>query len=771
VNAFSGGTPRKRSRPNLYELLPAIYRRRDAEVYAIEQRQLSAVGHQDVEESVAATRVAPLKALFAILQGPFDSLERDVAALYDDWFVETCSPEMLALIAEPLAIRELDTLIRGRADLRAVVANIVDYRRRKGTAGALAEFAADATGWTVYVSESLQRVATAARVDGEAVPRQGYADVRNRPPGAHASSTRSRFADLADPGGERAARIDVWRTKAACVAGVEPGRPDPAARPRRTFNPVGDDEALMRPAGGEEQGVDPGCARPLTRTEARADLAAHGHIAGIEVRELRWLTEHTPPLEIADLSGWSRPERTGADPRTVYVDPELGRLLAPEDGGMYTVDYWMATHEGIGAAPRSAPWPGSFDRTLLVSPVRTPEGARRFRRLEAQLLSRMLQLDQAAFERHRGLVDFIDFNHFAAQWAFIQERYTHERSVPDAGELLSRWPTFPVSPNSLPVAWLIAQLSAQTPEAAGGEGQAFERFATLAQALNEAGHAHGSVRIVLGTSETQASPNGWVFRPGRALSALSIESAPGVCPVLHGSLFLLPYAAAIPVRLVGVTVRGRIVCAQGAELTVERATLRPVTDERGTWSLEDAAHTQSATRARRIEVRNSYLGGARLSDATDLVVEDSVVTDPIAPLDSGPDARGPFLIAQRATFLGEVDAYQLIADDVLFDQPVRVKLDQRGYLRYCALRTDEKLPQRYKCVVTDRQLVASKRYGRTRFARFRTDAPQQVLEGSSDGSEIGAYGPYGETLRRANLDIVMDEFLPEGVSHRVNYRS
>ena len=770
MNPFTGGAPRQRSRPNLYQLLPGIYRRRDEEIYAVERLRLLGEG-ENLPEAAAKMHVPPLKAMFDLLQGAFDSVEREIAELYDDWFVETCRPEMLPLLAEPLGIRELETLSKGRADMRAVIANIINYRRRKGTIGALEEFAADATGWTVVVGERLQSVAALARVDGEATRRAGYADVRRRAPGTAKARPATQFADVADSaGGERAARIDVWRVQAAHVTGVTPGIVDPAAPRKRTFSPVGDDCALMRPGAGalsEDRG-----ARELTRADARADLARHRPIVGIDVRELRGFVQRTPRLEIADLSAelWNRPETT-ADPSTVYVDPELGRLLTPEESGTYTVDYWIAANAGIGAAPPSAPWPGSFDRTLLVAPRAKPEATRR-RRLEAYLLSRLVLLDRPLFEAYRPTIDGVEFEHFATEWTFMREFYADNGRLPSARELSRRWPLFPISTGSRPIEALIDALTAPPPGETGPDGSGYTRFRTLEPALQAAAQASGSVRIVLGTSETHGSADGWTFQPGRALTALSIESAPGARPTLLGSLFLLPYFAAIPIHLRGLNVRGRIVCGQNAELTIERSTLRPVADEWGRrQSLVDAAHSGSATRARRIAVHNSVLGGARLSDATDLSVEDSVVTDPIGPLDRDQDARGPFLSAQRSTFLGSVDAYQLIASDTLFDQPARAKLRQRGYLRYCLLRSEKELPPRYKCPVTDRRLLASKRYGRSGFARLRADAPDSVLRGGSDGAEIGAFGLYGAAQRAANLEIVLDEFLPEGVSRRVYYRS
>ncbi|MBV8750225.1 MAG: hypothetical protein JO103_10985, partial [Candidatus Eremiobacteraeota bacterium] len=599
---------------------------------------------------------------------------------------------------------------------------------------------------------------------------RGFHDVRRRPPGVKQPWRHGRSVDVRDAGGGiRAAAIDVLRVQGALVTGAEPGRPRPDLRRARTFSPLGDDKMLMRPI--DDTGDGPAFAKPLTRADARADLAARGSIVGITVRELGWLGESEPPLVVADLSEWRLPAHAAADSRTVYVDPEMGRLMTPDDRAIYSVDYYLVTHEGIGAGPPSKPWPGAFARTILVAPPSALRGQGRLRRLEGQLLTRVL-MEPSYFAQYRDALDPLNFETFGGEWAYLHDVYVRDGSLPSVRVFLDRWPSFPLTPNAVPIGWLIDELAVlrrASRDADAAEAGSFERVSSLSAALAAAETASGTVRIVLGTSQTQSSVDGWRFRPGKWLDALSIESAPGTRPTLAGSLFLDPTAKPIPIRLLGLNIRGRIVSGHDAELEIEASTLRPVKDERGTWSLEGVVQAEPPSRTRSIVVRRSYLGGARLTDAVELVVEDSVVTDPIMSL--APGSAGPFLTTSRSTFLGTVEAYQLVASDVLFDQPVKVQVQQRGYLRYCAFRSSDALPQRYKCQLTDRQLLVSTEYGRPGFARMRVDAPRTITAGSSDGSEIGAYGPYRDGGRRANLDIVVQEYVPEGVTPRVVYRS
>jgi len=356
------------SAPRLYDLLPTIYRRRDEAIYDLERRQFEADQHQNEDVRPEDLTVPPLKALFAILQPLYDALETDIGALYDDWFVETARPEVLPLLAEPLAIADLAALAEGGADVRAVIANMVGYRQRKGTVGALQDFARDATGWAVRVVDGLRSTAANVRVDGQNATFDGYVDVRHSASQNQDIDAQARTAHdvRCAVAGLRSVRLDVWRMKAALTSGVEPGRVagDPS---RRTFSSLGHDKALMRPAGRTDDSGGFGFAVPLSSYDARFELGQTGELSSVRVIERGAKTESEPPLRVADLSAWNVP-READDPRTVYVDPELGRLLVPGDASRYSVDCYPATYGGIGAGVPSRPWPGRFDCTILVAP-------------------------------------------------------------------------------------------------------------------------------------------------------------------------------------------------------------------------------------------------------------------------------------------------------------------------------------------------------------------------------------------------------------------
>src|SRR5205085_9485178 len=105
---------------HLYNLLPAIYRLRDAE------------------------RGYPLQALLRVIGEQVDVVEEDIARLYDNWFIETCDDWVVPYIGDLLGFqlvheagqpgdvrtpegRALDNILISRRE----VAHTIGARRRR----------------------------------------------------------------------------------------------------------------------------------------------------------------------------------------------------------------------------------------------------------------------------------------------------------------------------------------------------------------------------------------------------------------------------------------------------------------------------------------------------------------------------------------------------------------------------------------------------------------------------------------------------------------
>src|SRR5262245_18228403 len=120
----------------IYNLLPAIYRIRDAE------------GGE------------PLKAFLSVIAEQMAVLDENLAQSYDDLFIETCAPWVVPYIGDLIGYRTIKGIPAKISSPRAEVANTIAYRRRKGTASMLEQLARDVTAWDARVVEFFQLLAT-----------------------------------------------------------------------------------------------------------------------------------------------------------------------------------------------------------------------------------------------------------------------------------------------------------------------------------------------------------------------------------------------------------------------------------------------------------------------------------------------------------------------------------------------------------------------------------------------------------------------------------
>ncbi|GLR87961.1 hypothetical protein [Bradyrhizobium iriomotense] len=123
------GTPRLA----MFDRLPEIYRIRDTE--------------QDPP--------GQLQAYLGAIDRVQTALHDDIAALYLDFFIETCNPWVIPYIADLVGTSHL---AGDPHDLRADVARTVRNRRRKGTLGAVESVVFALSGWAVSAVEMRERL-------------------------------------------------------------------------------------------------------------------------------------------------------------------------------------------------------------------------------------------------------------------------------------------------------------------------------------------------------------------------------------------------------------------------------------------------------------------------------------------------------------------------------------------------------------------------------------------------------------------------------------
>ncbi|MDJ0579767.1 hypothetical protein [Crocosphaera sp.] len=220
-------TPRDR----LYKLLPAIYRLRDA----------------DEKE--------PLRALLGVIEAELDIVENDIGHLYQNWFIETCDDWIVPYIADLLDVREvynqtlndLDQTSYGQREWRALVANTLAYRRRKGTIAVLEQLAKDVTGWRSHAVEFGRLILTSQNLN-HVVTQNTLVNLRAdnyvQTIGTPFESQAAYSVDIRSPSNGGRYNISqiglfVWRLQSYPLNKITPRKITPD---RYTFNPLGYDD-------------------------------------------------------------------------------------------------------------------------------------------------------------------------------------------------------------------------------------------------------------------------------------------------------------------------------------------------------------------------------------------------------------------------------------------------------------------------------------------------------------------------------------------------
>lgn len=300
----------------LYRLLPSFYRIRDAEI-AI------AAGRSEQD--------GPLRALISIVAEQVAVLEDDLEQLYDDQFIETCAEWVVPYIGDLVGARGLFVFKNAKFSQRALVADTVADRRRKGTAESIRRLARDVTQWDASVVEYFQFVATTQYMNHIRPNNLVTADLRN-----------SRALELIDTPFDSMAHtfearripsnrgkynipnigIYLWRLGAYRVSFAPPA---PAGAGQFRFDALGKDIALFaRPEDDLHQ-----VPEPISRSQLDADLTRYyGSARSIAIR-VNGVEVPPDQVRMCILSdvGAGNWAQTPSD--KYIVDPVLGRFLVP----------------------------------------------------------------------------------------------------------------------------------------------------------------------------------------------------------------------------------------------------------------------------------------------------------------------------------------------------------------------------------------------------------------------------------------------------------
>ena len=699
----------------LLALLPAFYRERDAELNG------------------------PLRALLGVIARQGALLEADIERLYDNAFIETCEDWVVPYIGDLLGVRALYP-VSGTAAFgpRALVANTLRLRRRKGTALVLEELAFDTTGWRARAVEFFERVATTQYLNHRRPHALRTPDLRQPRPLARIAGPFGSEAHTADIRALPAGHYNLpniglflWRLQAYPVQRAT-ARPATTRPGFYTFDPLGLDQPLFNRPRTETDISH--LAEPLNVPEALHWRDLH---AELEARRQALTDGEDPNDRYFAESGGGAVLRVWVDDQAVPVENlvicDLSPIptVAPED--------WRHPPASLIVTARQT---GRPDKTFPSTGILVGIDPRRGRlALPAGVTATRVEVGYAyGFPGDVGAGPF------------------DRRPGPGDNNPLAALP----DPDDFDV--VIQIPSAATPTIAA----AFNAPANPADAVNRV-IAGKRTLITLNTDATEAvSPN--LDLPD---SHLAIQAAAGRRPLLVGD-FALKGNASTRLSLGGLLIDGAL-RLQGP--------LRAVTLRHCSLVPSKGGVAQSGTATDLTLSLYRCLSGpvSSTKPLAAVVLQDSLVDgDDGVGGTVAVDVDDSPLTVIASTLLGTTNAGRLEASNSLFDGLVSIARRQEGCVRYSYLPAKSVTPRRHRCqpdlVMTDLSAADAARQAMRvtpAFTSIRFDTPDygqltrttapEIRTGADNGAEMGVWNLLQQPQREANLALALDEYLRFGL--------
>jgi len=712
----------------LYDLVPVVYRLRDAD------------------------QGSPLRALLRVIAEQVGVVEKDIAGLYENWFIETCQDWVVPYIGALVGYTPVSTLTQSATTARALarerimvprreVANTIRFRRRKGTLAVLQDLAEAVTGWPARAVEfyrllavtqnidylHMDRGRTAELRDGDALDLIGTAfdEIARNVDVRRVTSARTRgTANIPETG------VFIWRLRDYTVTQAPAYCYEEEAPNCFLFSALGNDSQLF--VNPEAVGADPALPLPITRRafEMReTDEASGATTSGVPFYygpgQSLMIWTGTPLVPVgasrivpADLSDWTY--RPIGD--QVAVDPVLGRIVFPPSQARREA-VWVSYAYGFSADIGG----GEYERTLSQSP------------------------DATVYQVGGGA----PFSHI--------------------GDALTRWK------QDAPVNAVIEIVDSNVYV----EPIAIELAKGQTVQLRAANRKRPVIRLL--DWQTNA-PND-----------LSVTGATESWFVLDGLV---------------VTGRGMQVGGDVSGVIIRHCTLVPGwgldCDCGPTRPTEPSLEVVGAPLC--IAIERSILGAIQVErdevkeDPLRLSISDSIL-DATSPERVALGAYGKLcayatLSVRRSTVFGQIQAYMIeLAEDSILVGVILACRRQQGCMRFCYVVPGSRTPRRYECqpdlveqavanlfakgdrTAAERDAVLnaerlrvepefdSTRYGTPTYCRLAATCAVEITAGADDESEIGVFHDLYQPQRAANLRQRLDEYTPAGTDAGIIYAS
>jgi len=752
----------------LYELLPAHYRVIDEE------------------------NGKPLESFVKLLAREGGNVEDSITQLYENWFIETCDEWVVPYIGDLLGVKGVheieDASVYSR---RAYIANTLAYRRRKGTVLVLEQLALDISGWRSKVVEFFQLLSTTQNLNhirlhntvtpdlrqmnnldliNTAFDKQSHTiDVRN-------IETQGGLYNIMNIG------IFLWRLESYpmkyCDARLIPsglGIPDAAY----TFSQLGLNTNLFNNPQTEKDIVhlaeEINVQGLLRRRNLHDELEdARQAIVNGETPEYVYFDQEYPPvfqlyvngsnipvpieeITICNLSTWRLPpqiknyNRYEADgtitiiPRAIIaaVDPVLGRITFSDPASVLelAVNYSYGFSGDVGGGP--------YDRKFSLS-----------------------ELEELEFDWHVGLSK----SHLPVQGETIHTEL--QNAIDD-------WN----NPVNVKEVGLITIMDNRT------------YIKDILDTWNIQIREGQRLFIIAADWPIKDDPNNLPLKH-RPVGSFNPED---LRPHLLGNIDIegttpLGSASSGSFEMNGLLVEGRVKVLNGNlnSCGIDHCTLAPFDPATMPLVFDDGFEAEEQNGILNVELNRSICSHIIIdSEDASLAIKESIIDH--KEDQSITHIRGQ-LIVQNSTIYGIVEAKSLDASNTLFMDLLDISRRQFGCVRFSYVKPGSRTPRRYRCQpelevqtqikelektgpisnarkqeVKDQILnwlfpvFNESTYGHHAYAQLGNATPKQITTGGDNSSEMGVFNYLQQPMREANLNIVLEEYLPLGLEAGIIY--
>jgi len=753
----------------LYELLPAIYRIRDAE------------------------QGEPLKALLQVISEQVNLVEDDIRQLNENWFIETCEDWVVPYLAEligyepvheagePSSGNSPEEQLRNKILIpRREVANTIRYRRRKGSLALLELLANDIAAWPARAVEFYQLLSQTQSVKHLNLTRGKTIDIRD-----------SNCLELLDSPFDKAAHnvdvrrinskytqgrynlpsvgVFVWRLKAYSVTETPAYCLESSGPNCFTFSVLGNDTPLYNKPELETEPThiaeEFNLPVPIRRSFFKENIDQfYGENKSLNI--FKGAKKIPVPIEdivVSNLSNWHYFPPKGK----VAVDPELGRIAFPKRTFPKS-GVWVNYHYGFSADIGG----GEYERP--ITHTRTSKTYRVGRDEKLRTINAALDKWKSEKPEHAS-IEITDSGVYVEQINIdccTDDNSNEGTSTNDEERVKLKSLELRSANRKRPIIRLL-DWQTDKPDSLYVNGDCLDRFILDGLLVTGRGFQVYGALCDLTIRHSTLVP-GWETdsdcEPDRTEPSLELFS-PNICVKIEHSIL------------------GAIQVDSSVEINRDDEANDFDEDDDSSDGMNDSVDCPDEF----VEVR---------LDPIRLCISDSIVDATASEKEvigaPGCPVAHVCLSVKRSTIFGHTQVHAIeLAENTIFDGRITVARRQKGCIRFCYVTPGSRTPARYRCqpdlvttaiakqlkqnaiannepvpssaiiqaaetqeVLRVRPIFNSVRYGKPTYCQLAECCADEIKRGADDESEMGVFHHLYQPQRMANLSVRLNEYLP-----------